>query len=122
MAINLKTFKPGSAGELAEALKISVSEVAADWWNATKDSTSGHLKTLAEAAVETQAGLATGQLTQKQAARSLRGQRRLLQQIALHNELMTLVLAQRIADTALEVVGYAIFNTTGINLFPDVVD
>ena len=114
-------FNPADAAALLDGIEGEVGKVATDWWNTNKAKVGGHLDRLARDGVEIRAQIATGQLDQASAERYFRMERRSLQALEAFTEFMTAVLAQKVADTVFTVIGWAIFNRTGINVAPDLV-
>ncbi|MBS0298276.1 MAG: hypothetical protein JSR45_18400 [Proteobacteria bacterium] len=118
---DLSTFNPANADQLLQMLEGQVSQVSAQWWKANSGAVSGYLKSLAEAAIQTQIALAAGKISQADATDAMNMQKAALQQTVQFTEYMTVVLAQQVFDTVFSVIGWVIYNKTGMNLFPDLV-
>lgn len=110
-----------SADQLFGLLKTQVTTTASQWWNTNSGAVQGYLTALAQAAVETQASLVAGRIPQEQATMILANQKAALEQTIQFTEYMTLALAQSLMDGIFSIIGWGIFNRTGINLFPDLV-
>jgi hypothetical protein len=110
-----------SPDQLLGLLKDEVAGTSTQWWAKNQSTVSGYLKALAAAAVETQASLLSGRIGEEQAAMILADQKAALEQTIQFTEYMTLALAQMLLDGIFGIIGWGIFNRTGINLFPDLV-
>ncbi|MGP1352002.1 MAG: hypothetical protein ACTS1Z_01645 [Parasphingopyxis sp.] len=115
---DLSTFNPGSVSELLDTMIGEVSQVAGDWWEENSGLMKGYLAELAEGTMQTGAALAEGRISAETADAVLRGRARVLDQLLDLAAYMTLVLAQKLADAIFRVVGWAIYNRTGVNLAP----
>ncbi len=121
MGLDLTKFNPQTVDQLVSALEAGLSTTATTWYNANSAAVAGDLKMLAQAAVETQAALLEGRITQAYAQTAIQMQKETLQQTIEFTELMTMALAQQLLNSVTATIGWAIYNKTGINLFPDVV-
>jgi hypothetical protein len=81
-----------------------------------------HLRSLAQASLETAAALAEGRIDAEAAREAFEGRRRLLVQMRAFAELAALQGAQSGADAIFRTIGRAVLDRTGINLVPDLVD
>jgi hypothetical protein len=103
------------------AIKDQVAGTATDWFNKNSTAVTGYLKQLAQAAVETQSALIQKRIPPEQAQMIMANQKAALEQTADFAQYMTLVLAQQLMDGIFSIIGWSIFNTTGVNLFPELV-
>ncbi|MFZ0268479.1 hypothetical protein [Caulobacter sp.] len=108
-------------GDLVSALEDELGGVSTRWWNKNKGVVAGNLKSLATAAIKTQAALIEGRIDQETAELALAEQKASLQDVLNFTELMTLVLAQQLLDATFRLIGWVIYNKTGVNLAPDLV-
>jgi hypothetical protein len=108
-------------GDLVSALEDELSGVAVDWWSQNKGVVAGNLKSLATAAIKTQAALVEGRIDQETAERALAEQKAAFQDVLNFTELMSLVLAQKLLDATFRLIGWVIYNKTGVNLAPNLV-
>jgi hypothetical protein len=120
-AVDLSTFNPANADQLFAMLQGQVGQVSQQWWKANSGAVEGYLKSLAEAAIQTQIALAAGKISQQDATDAMNMQKAAMQQTIQFTEYMTLVLAQQVFNAVFTVIGWAIYNKTGMNLFPDLV-
>jgi hypothetical protein len=118
MATDLSTFKPADAQALFQEISSQVSGDATAWWNTNSSLVAGYIKSLSEAAIQTQLALAEGRIDQATATQILGMQKTAFNQTLNFSQYMTLALAQQIENTVFKVVGWAIYNRTGFNLFP----
>jgi len=114
-------FDPGDIEELVAAMTSEIGDVAINWWNETSGAMSPHLQTLAMAALQTRLGHEAGHITSERVKAEMNSQKLLLDTILLAIGLREMVLRQRVVDAVAKLVGWAIFNRTGINVFPDLV-
>lgn len=119
--VDFATLDIGSADELLNVLKGELIDVSSDWWEANKTTVPGYLRSLAEAAMQTRLALAEKRITPEQADIILHNQELAFNQTLQFTQFMTLALGQRLLDAAFRVIGWAIFNKTGINLAPALV-
>lgn len=108
-------------GDLVSALEHELGGVSARWWNKNKGVVAGNLESLATAAIKTQAALVEGRIDQETAELALAEQKASLQDALAFTELMTLVLAQQLLDATFRLIGWVIYNRTGVNLAPELV-
>lgn len=108
-------------GDLVSALEHELGGVSARWWKKNKGVVAGNLESLATAAIKTQAALLEGRIDQETAELALAEQKASLQDALAFTELMTLVLAQQLLDATFRLIGWVIYNRTGVNLAPDLV-
>jgi hypothetical protein len=102
--------------DLAAELTAMFETTSGAWWKENGPMVTGYIRDLAEASKETTARLAEGALTPQAAAVIFGMQRDTLFQTKDFAELMTLALAQKLADAALGVVLRYAQAATGIDL------
>ncbi|KRA65990.1 hypothetical protein ASD79_01530 [Caulobacter sp. Root655] len=107
--------------QLVSALEDELKGVSAAWWKANKVVLPGYLRSLAEASIQTRTALANGLIPPEAADMILHNQELAFNQTLQFTKLMTLVLAQQLLNAAFTVIGWVIFNKTGINLAPNLV-
>lgn len=115
----LADFNASSVDELFDEIVQQVKGVAGKWYNSNKDVVSGYLKSLAEAAFQTQTSLKAGRIDKEVADQALRMQQSALRQTIRYTEFMTFVLAQQVVDAAFKVIATAVKNATNIDFFPE---
>ncbi|WP_404480393.1 hypothetical protein [Novosphingobium sp. BL-52-GroH] len=118
---DLSTFNPTNVDALFDKLVQEVTGEAQDWWTDNKTLMTGYFRSLSEASLQTASALAEGRINEAQANRAFRSQKLAFEQTLEFSEFMTLVLAQRLLDAVFSVIGWVIFNRTGINLSPHLV-
>lgn len=121
MPVDLRSFNPANAGELAQAIAQTASSAGTKWWGENEPLMRGYINSLSEAAIQTSTALAAGRIKPAQADQIMRMQEMAFRSTIQFTRFMTLALAQKVYNAAFELVGWAIFNRTGINLFPTVV-
>ncbi|EJL32253.1 hypothetical protein PMI01_02633 [Caulobacter sp. AP07] len=107
--------------QLVSVLEDELKGVSAAWWKANKVVLPGYLRSLAEASIQTRLALANGLIPPEAADMILHNQELAFNQTLQFTKLMTLVLAQQLLNAAFTVIGWVIFNKTGINLAPNLV-
>lgn len=122
MALDLKNFKPETAEDLFKAVLKEISEDGKAWWEKTQDTLKDHLKALTVSVMRTRQDLKDGKLTRKEAAIVFRAAQTSFETVVPFTRYLTAVLAQRIINTVVSAVGWAVFNLTGFNFFPAFVD
>jgi hypothetical protein len=118
MTTDLSKFNPADAQALFQEITSQVSSDATAWWNTNSSLVAGYIKSLSEAAIQTQLALAEGRINQATATQILDMQKNAFTQTLQFAQYMTLALAQQIENTVFTVIGWAIYNKTGFNLFP----
>ena len=118
---DLSNFNPESVNELFDTLSDELTTVASDWWRDNKDTVGGYLTYMATATLQTRAALAEGRITQEYADIVMHDQEQAFKQTLQFATFMSLVLAQKLYDAVFRIVGWVIFNRTGVNLWPDLV-
>ena len=118
MALDLSTFNPSSAGELANAITGQISSMGKRWWETNSQDVEGYVRSLAEAAVQTGTALAEGRIEKAQAQMIMEMQKTAYQNTLHFTKFMTMALAQNVLDETLRIVGAAVMNRTGLNLWP----
>jgi hypothetical protein len=121
VAVDLTKFDPEDVSAFAEALKDRASDISTKWWTENKDVVSGYLRSLAEAAFQTRLALEVGRIKADDADKIMHMQELAFNQTMQYTKFMTFVLAQRLLNGVFELVGWAIYNRTGVNLFPGLV-
>lgn len=121
MDLNLEEFKPDNVDELIGAIGDELSNVGKKWWEVNSQLVTGYLRSLAEATFQTQIALAQGRITPEQADRIMHMQEVAFTSTVHFTKYMTFALAQKVLDTTFKIVGWALYNKTGINLFPQLV-
>jgi hypothetical protein len=114
--IDLTTFKPSSAGELAEGILGELVSVLGDSWREASAEVEGDVRACADASYHTLTRLANGEISQKKADALLHMQELFLNQIFLNVEFWGYVIAQRALDAVIGVVMAAVKNVTGFDL------
>jgi hypothetical protein len=121
MTTELSTFKPETVEELVSELRTQLANIASNWWKSNSQLVEGYLKSLAESVIQTQVALEMKKISPESADILLHNQELAFNQVLRFTEFMTLVLAQKLLDTVFAVVGWVIYNKTGVNLFPALV-
>jgi len=122
MPLDLSTFNPANAQELGQAIVGEISDMGGRWWETNSQDVEGYVRSLAEASVQTTTALAEGRIKQAQATMIFDMQKVAYQNTLNFTKFMTLSLAQRVLDRTFQIIGAAVMNRTGLNLFPGVVD
>jgi hypothetical protein len=118
---DLSDFNPVDVSELLDRLGDELTTVASDWWQENKDTVGGYLTYLATATLQTRAALAAGTIDEQYADIVMHDQELAFKQTLQFATFMTLVLAQQLYDAVFRVIGWVIFNRTGVNLWPGLV-
>ena len=118
MALDLSTFNPSSASELANAITGQISSMGKRWWETNSQDVEGYVRSLAEAAVQTGTALAEGRIEKAQAQMIMEMQKTAYQNTLHFTKFMTMALAQNVLDETLRIVGAAVMNRTGLHLWP----
>lgn len=121
MEIDLENFSPDSVSELADAIVSELSDLGPKWWSVNSELVSGYLSSLAEAAMQTNLALAQNRLKPAEAKQILHMQELAFASTIHFTKYMSFVLAQKVLDMTFKIIGWALFNKTGINLFPQIV-
>jgi hypothetical protein len=114
--IDLETFKPSSAGDLAEGVIGELVRVLGESWNEARLEVEEDVRACAEAGYRTLTRLQRGEISQKKADVLLHMQEVFLNQIFLNVEFWSYVIAQRALDAVVGVIKAAIRNVTGVDL------
>lgn len=117
---DLSSFNPTSVGELFSTM-VHEGEQALGKPLANVQAVAGYLRGLAEDSLKTAAALAEGRISAQTAQDMVEGHKEVLLQMREFVELQALQAAQRAADAIFRVIGWAIFNRTGINVAPGLV-
>ena len=115
--VDLATFNPQNLDELFHGL-IEEGRAAVGGAVDNVAAVPAHLKTLAEATLKTAAALAEGRIDAETAKEIFEDRKATLKQALEFEAYMALVVAQKLTDAVFRVIGAAIRNRTGINLFP----
>ncbi|MGY6662998.1 MAG: hypothetical protein ACXIVO_11820 [Glycocaulis sp.] len=115
---SLENFLPANSAELFARIEQEISSEAIEWWTENKTLVSGYIRALSEAAMQTQIALSQSRIAPEDAEIILLNQEAALRQIIRYTKFSSLILAQRLLDSIFMVVGWAIYNRTGVNLFP----
>lgn len=119
--IEFASFKPADVKELVGALSTELSGLGKKWWETNSEIVQGYLRSLSEAFFQTKAALLSGRIRSDQADRIMHMQELAFGSTIQFTKYMTFALAQKALDTAFRLVGWAMYNYTGINLFPQLV-
>lgn len=118
---DFSNFNPAGVDDFFDAFTGELTSVAGEWWTTNKSAVGGYVRSLAEASAQTQIALAEGRISANVADQALRMQQATFRQTIRYTELMQYALAQKVVDTLFSMVGWAVFNKTGVNLFPELV-
>jgi hypothetical protein len=121
MTTDFSTLQVDNADQLAAVLEQQLGTTATDWWNANKTVVPGYLRSLAEATIQTRTALANHQITPEAADMILHNQELAFNQTIQFTKFMTLALGQTLLNTVFQVVGWVIYNKTGVNIAPNLV-
>jgi len=121
MTTDFSTLQVDNADQLAAVLEQQLGATATDWWNANKTVVPGYLRSLAEATIQTRTALANHQITPEAADMILHNQELAFNQTIQFTKFMTLALGQTLLNTVFQVVGWVIYNKTGVNIAPNLV-
>ncbi|WP_426029506.1 hypothetical protein [Caulobacter sp. DWP3-1-3b2] len=110
-----------SVDQLVSVLEDELGGVSTQWWNANKAVVAGYLRSLAEATMQTRTALFNQQIPPEAADMIIHNQELAFNQTLQFTKFTTLVLAQQLLNAAFKVIGWVIFNKTGINLAPNLV-
>ncbi|PVM89549.1 hypothetical protein [Caulobacter endophyticus] len=121
MTIDFSNLQVDNADQLAAVLEQQLGATATDWWNANKTVVPGYLRSLAEATIQTRTALANHQITPEAADMILHNQELAFNQTIQFTKFMTLALGQTLLNTVFQVVGWVIYNKTGVNIAPNLV-
>ena len=119
--IDFATLNIDSVDQLVSVLEDELGGVSTQWWNTNKGVVAGYLRSLAEATMQTRTALFNQQIPPEAADMIIHNQELAFNQTLQFTKLMTLVLAQQLLNAAFTVIGWVIFNKTGINLAPNLV-
>jgi hypothetical protein len=119
--VDFTSLNIDNVDDLVSTLGDELGEVSTKWWNANKSVVAGYLRSLAEATLQTRLALANGQIPPEAADMIMRNQQLAFNQTLQFTKFMTLVLAQQLLDATFRVIGWVIFNKTGVNLAPSLV-
>ncbi len=118
MSLDLSDFNPATAKDLADAITGEISQMGKKWWETNSHDVEGYVRSLSEASVQTATALASGRIKKDQAKMIMEMQKVAYQNTLHFTKFMTMALAQNVLDETLRIVGAAIMNKTGLNLWP----
>lgn len=121
MDFDFEGFKPGTVEDLAQGLGSALSAAAAKWFSTQREQINGYLVSIAEAVIQTQTSLAAKRIGRQQAAALMTIHKTTFKVYLAGLKYETFEFMQTMLDTAVKALGYAVFNTTGINIAPQVV-
>lgn len=116
---DLKEFKPKNVNELLARITDDLKDVGTDWLKENQGVMDGYIKSLVEAAMQTTVALKAGKISAEYADQVLHMQQAAFRQTIKYTKFMTLVLSQKIVDTAFSIIAHAVKNQTGYDLFPE---
>ena len=119
--VDFASLNIDNVDQLVSALEDELGGVSTKWWNANKSVVAGYLRSLAEATMQTRLALANGQIPPEAADMIMRNQQQAFDQTLQFTKFMTLVLAQQLLDATFRLIGWVIYNKTGVNLAPSLV-
>ncbi|WP_420478850.1 hypothetical protein [Brevundimonas sp. FT23028] len=118
---DLTEFKPASADEFMDQIQRQIGSDLTAVWKANKKKLERNLRVLGEATVRTALLLETRQITEAEADAILYQQEQLFNATLNHTLALPYIAAQSLLNTIFKVVGWAVFNYSGVNLFPALV-
>lgn len=119
--LDFANLRIDNVNQLVSALEDELGGVSTEWWNTNKTVVAGYLRSLAEATLQTQVALGNKQIPPEAADMIMSNQKLAFNQTLQFTKFMTLVLAQQLLDAAFRVIGWVIYNKTGVNLAPSLV-
>ncbi|MEJ2816589.1 MULTISPECIES: hypothetical protein [unclassified Caulobacter] len=119
--LDFANLRIDNVDQLVSTLEDELGGVSTQWWNANKSVVAGYLRSLAEATLQTQVALTNQQIPAEAADMIMRNQQLAFNQTLQFTKFMTLVLAQQLLDATFRVIGWVIYNKTGVNLAPSLV-
>ena len=117
---DLNQFNPTSLDALLDAMLTEGSN-AVDGVLEDAVAVRAHLKTLADASLKTMKALGAGTISADTAAEIMEERKDVLGQMLEFELFLAHVAAQKLTDAIFRVIGWAVFNRTGINLVPGLV-
>lgn len=121
MSTDFSTLQIDDVDSLVSVLEQQLGDTATDWWNANKAVVPGYLRSLAEATIQTRTALANHQITPEAADMILHNQELAFNQTIQFTKFMTLALGQTLLNTVFRVIGWVVYNKTGVNIAPNLV-
>ena len=118
---DLSTFDPASVQDLIDKIEDDAGTALTQYWNVAKARIGENTRVLAETTVRVAKGLADGSLSEADADSILYVQEQLFNATLNSVRNMPYVAAQKGLNAIFKVVGWVVFNRTGINLFPALV-
>ncbi len=119
--LDFANLRIDNVDQLVSTLEDELGGVSTQWWNANKSVVAGYLRSLAEATLQTQVALGNQQIRPEAADMIMRNQQLAFNQTLQFTKFVTLVLAQQLLDATFRVIGWVIYNKTGVNLAPSLV-
>jgi hypothetical protein len=120
--VDFATFKPANVNQFVNVLSTELAGLGKKWWETNSALVHGYLRSLAEAFFQTKTALSEGRIKADQADRIMHMQEVAFTSTLQFTKYMTFALAQKVLDMTFRLVGWAMYNYTGINLFPQLVD
>jgi len=118
---DLKDFKPQTVDEFLNGVESQISADLIGVWNTQKSRLERNLRILGETTIRVGALLATEQISAAEADAIVYQQEQLFNATLNHIASLPYIAAQTILNTIFKVVGWVIFNYSGVNLFPALV-
>lgn len=118
---DLSTFNPANVQDLVKELENQGAAITGAWWKSNSAAVEGYLKSIASATLQTQVALAAKRIDADTAATLMQMHTDTLKTTLQFAIFMTEALAQKLVDAITQVIGWVIFNKTGVNLMPSVV-
>ncbi|WP_324748779.1 hypothetical protein SH591_08655 [Sphingomonas sp. LY54] len=117
---DLSQFNPTSLDALLDAM-LTEGRSAVEGVLDDAITVRAHLKTLADASLKTMKALGEGTISAETAAEIMEERKKVLGQMLEFELFLAHVAAQKLIDAIFRVIGWALFNRTGINLVPGLV-
>ncbi|MBB4405400.1 MULTISPECIES: hypothetical protein [Agrobacterium tumefaciens complex] len=115
-ALDLDKFEPKDASELYKGILQQVSAVLISHFNEVKNEIAVHIKSIAQKAWLTQAGLKNGTISREHADMAMHTQELALSSVLLYSEFLVYDTVQTVLNAVFGVIGAAIRNLTGFDL------
>ncbi|MGB3315685.1 MAG: hypothetical protein WBB85_14850 [Albidovulum sp.] len=121
MAFDYKGFTPKTVDELFKGLGSALSDEAGSWFAKNREQSSGYLRSISEAVIQTKIDYAAGRISKADAEFLMRSHKRAMKVYLNGLKYETYEFRQTILDTAVRALGHAIVNLTGVNIAPQLV-
>lgn len=115
---DLSTFKPSSVGELFDAIFGVIAAEGKKWWEKTRKAIEVHVKSLSDAIMHTKNLVVAGDMSTEEAQFFFDQAAQSFETVVPFTKYMSIAAAHRIIKQSLSIVGWAVFNLTGMNFFP----